>query len=77
MNTLQALAQHHIGSLGDLTAFSALPDAPVLAPRPRRFDRLRAVGSARRSRDISARALPAQPVSRIVRVAPARTTMLG
>jgi hypothetical protein len=77
VNTLQVLAQHHIGSLGDLTAFSALPDAPVLAPRQRRFDRLRTVGAAQRSRRVSARALPAQPVSRIVRVAPARTTMLG
>lgn len=77
MNNLQALAHHHITSLGDLTAFSALPDAPVLASPPRRLDRWRTLSASRRSRAVAARTAPAQPASRIVRVAPARTTMLG
>ena len=43
------LTQRSITSMSGLTAFSALPDAPVLAERPSRRQRLTAAWRARRA----------------------------
>jgi hypothetical protein len=45
MEAHQVLSQHYLASLTGLTAFSALPDAPV---RPERHSRLRTVLTALR-----------------------------
>jgi hypothetical protein len=50
MSPIHTLAHHHISSLSDVTAFSALPDAPVLPYRPSRSARIVAAWRGRRDR---------------------------
>lgn len=73
MDIHHVLTHLSIGSMTDLTAFSALPNAPVLEDRPSRLERLRAAWRARRAGSVQTPSLhrPATaPALRSSRVAP-------
>lgn len=50
MSPIHTLAHHYVSSLSGVTAFSALPDAPVLPDRSSRFARLATAWRGRRDR---------------------------
>ncbi|MBI4934152.1 MAG: hypothetical protein HY828_09755 [Actinobacteria bacterium] len=62
-----------VDSMDDVTAFSALPNAPVLEDRPSRVARLRAAWRTRRAGSVQTPSLhrpAAAPALRSARVAP-------